>query len=252
MQNETQSIARIKPRDLEFTYFFKFSGSQEDWNTYERAGAQILNQGYRPLIGDEIALYLYTHFSELRNKTGFKNIGKITGERPILVFNKNFKTDKGLYVIEDPKAKGLSEKFEESELEKMLKNGKEIGGIRFSRFKDIRFAPIGSYILKKQTPEQLSKNGIVIANFGREGAEKLAEIVKIFYGSCSYVYETPTTRGWGYPSIRFIEGPIIDYTNGCQYLERCLFINGTQFSFVTDIDRLRPGLIALGLRRRTN
>lgn len=53
-----------------------------------------------------------------------------------------------------------------------------MGGIRFSKDGNVRFAPRGSYTLGEHTPEQLAKQGDVVANYGVEGAEKLGEIAE--------------------------------------------------------------------------
>ena len=72
--------------------------------------------------------------------------------------------------------KGVFMLFDMLKLEKMLKNGKDINDIRFSKNGNIRFAPKGTYNLGEQTPEDFAKNGLIIANCEKEGAEKLGEV----------------------------------------------------------------------------
>lgn len=104
----------------------------------------------------------------------------------IWVFNRNLWTPKGVYVVDDPKAIGNSQELNINDLEKMLKDSKEVNGIRFSRDNRVRFAPKDSYKLgspnlnPKEYPS-LEKNGFVIASFGNEGAEKLGEVAKFCY-----------------------------------------------------------------------
>ena len=76
--------------------------------------------------------------------------------RWLWVFNRNLWTDKGVYVVRDLEAKGLSETLSENELEKMPKEGK------------VRFVPKDSYKLEYNSPEELSKNGFVIASYGKQ------------------------------------------------------------------------------------
>ena len=155
---------------------------------YREVGEQILVHNLRIPSGDELASLLHAaYFSDKSDEPEFKNIRDIIPFH-IWVFNRNLWTNKGVYVIQDPEAKGRSESLNENELEKMLKNGEKINGVRFSKDRKVKFAPTGTYRhagtystrLQDHTPEQFSKDGFIIATFGKEGAIKIAEIAAQF------------------------------------------------------------------------
>ena len=65
-------------------------------------------------------------------------------------------------------------------LEEKLSRGSQINGVRFSKAGSVRFAPLGSYTFGEQTPDEFAQNGLVIASFGIEGAQKLGEVSSKF------------------------------------------------------------------------
>ena len=152
-------------------------------DTYQSVGKQILEHNLEIPTAEQTASLLYSaYFSDEKNEPEFENIRKIMRNRWFVVFNRNLSTDKGIYVVQDNEARRLSEQLSVNDLEKRLKNGKEIKGIevRISEDGIVRFAPKGSYILGEQTSEQLSKDGFAIASYGKKGAENLAEISEQF------------------------------------------------------------------------
>jgi len=116
---------------------------------YEDHKQKLIQKGLRLPNGNELASLLYEVFCEpqLLEKSEecrqefnyFHNTYKI--------FTNNIWTPQGLYVIPETKSTG-----------------------------EIRFAPRESFIIGKQSPEDLARNGIIIANFGKEGAKKLAKV----------------------------------------------------------------------------
>src|SRR3989344_2575546 len=134
----------------------------------------------------------------------FQNVREIMRNRWLWIFNQNLWTDKGLYVIEDQKIKGLSEKLTISNLEKKLSGGTKIKGtnVRISKEGKIRFAPNDSdtYLLGEQTADQLKINDILIAQYLKEGAEKLGEIAAQFKNN-SFVYGLDISEGQN-PELR--------------------------------------------------
>ena len=169
----------IPHEDKEITFAYPSFGP----DTYQSVGKQILEHNLEISTAEQTASLLYSaYFSDEKNEPEFENIRKIMRNRWFVVFNRNLSTDKGIYVVQDNEARRLSEQLSVNDLEKRLKNGKEIKGIevRISEDGIVRFAPKGSYILGEQTSEQLSKDGFAIASYGKKGAENLAEISEQF------------------------------------------------------------------------
>ena len=151
-------------------------------NIYSKVGAEILKQGMKVPIGGYIASLVHSVYSDdsVVSEPEFQEIKEIIRERELLIFNRNLWTKEGVYVVPDPEAIGKSQPLNQNDLEKMLKESKEFNGIRFSRDGKVRFAPKGSYQLGTHSPEYLTKDGFMIASYGTEGAEKLAEVSSKF------------------------------------------------------------------------
>ena len=192
-------------------------------NTYRDVGKQILENNLQIPTSEQIASLLHASYcSELKDEPEFQNIRKIMSDRWLWVFNRNLWTDKGVYVIPDLEAKGLSETLNENELEALLKNGKEINGVRFSKDKKVRFAPKDSY------KDELAENGFVVASYGKEGAEQLAEISTKFlsgfrvYGLNLQKGDTSQLRcsalgGYGGYGLEVVGDDFDDYRRGCSF-----------------------------------
>jgi len=163
-------------------------------NTYTAVGKEILRQGMKVPTGDYMASLLHTAYcdSSVSNEPEYQNVRDIMKNRWLWVFNRNLWTKDGAYVLQDLKAIGRSQLLNQKDLEKMLKGSKGMpNGVRFSKDKKVRFAPKESYQLETQTPEQLAKNGFIIASYGIEGAEKLGEVSSKFKEK-PYVYGVET------------------------------------------------------------
>ena len=93
------------------------------------------------------------------------------------MFNVNFWTPEGVYVCHDPY---LREGYTSTDIiEDRLKHGsRELSnGIRISAAESVRFAPKETYKPGEHTPDSLAKDGFMIASFGEEGAQKIAEVI---------------------------------------------------------------------------
>ncbi len=150
-------------------------------SNYRKVGEEILNKEYRIPTGDETASLLHAaYFSDVRDELEFDNIRRIMDNinNCVWIYNRSLWTDKGVYIVQDQGARGRSENFNENELEKMLKNGENINGVRFSKDKIVRFAPKETYTSEiHMKPEKLSKDGYITASYGQDGAKKLGEFV---------------------------------------------------------------------------
>ena len=176
----------IPHEDKEITFAYPSFGP----DTYQSVGKQILEHNLEIPTAEQTASLLYSaYFSDEKNEPEFENIRDVMRNRWLWIFNRKLWTDKGVYTKFDPEAKGINEQLDIKNLEKKLRNGKEIKGIevRFSEDNCIRFAPKGSYKLGDHTPESLAKDGNVISEYGEEGAEKLGEIAAQFKYSL-YLY----------------------------------------------------------------
>ena len=160
-------------------------------NTYIGVGSEILKQGLLVPTGDYTAPLIHSAYcdEEVTSEPEFESVREIMKNRWLWVFNRNGWTNKGVYVSQDLEAKGLSAPLDVRELEKSLKGGREFNGIRFSEDGRVRFAPKELYVLGNHTPDSLSKDGFIIASFGKDGAEQIAEV------SSKFKYNNPMTYG---------------------------------------------------------
>jgi len=148
---------------------------------YRTVGGEILNKGLLVPNGDYTASLVHAAYcSKIKDEPESQNIKEILKQKYLWVFNRVLSTYKGIYLLQDEKAIGLSQPLNESKLEKMLNGGKDIKGIRFSNNKKLRFAPKGSYSFGEHTPDSLVNDGFMIASYNLEGAEKLAEASSTF------------------------------------------------------------------------
>lgn len=165
-----------------------FAYPSEAPDDYAKVGKSILEQGFKVPLGDYTASLVHPAYcSKNNNKPEFRNVRNVMRNIWIWIFNINLWTNNGVYVLQDTEAIGRSQELDSNELEKMLKGGREIKGIRFSEDKKLRFAPKGSYTLDFQTSESFAKDGFIIASFGQKGAEKLGEVSTKFKGQ-PYIY----------------------------------------------------------------
>src|SRR3989338_103050 len=172
--------------------------------SYQRVGKQILEHGLIiPTAEETVSLLHIAYCSRLKAKSEFENIRDIMRDYWVAVFNRKLWMENGVYTIFDPEVKGKGEQLTIDDLEKRLKNGKEIKGIEIRISEDgiVRFAPKGSYKLGDHTSDSLSKDGNVISEYGREVAEKLGEIT-------TQLGRNPTVWGLNikkeeYPELRF-------------------------------------------------
>ena len=165
---------------LEITYENKkvtFAYPSFGPDNYLNIRKQILeNNLLIPTAEQTVALLHRAYLSEFKDAPEFQNIREIMKKKWLLVFNRNLWTNKGVYVVQDSEAKIRSEKLKISNLEEELKNSEEINTVKFSKNGKVRFAPKNSYMLEENRPDSLAENGFVIANYGKQGAKKLAEI----------------------------------------------------------------------------
>ncbi|MFA5952992.1 MAG: hypothetical protein WC812_00190 [Candidatus Pacearchaeota archaeon] len=177
----------VPHNDKEIAFIYPAVGP----NTYLNVGKVILGKGMNVPTGDETASLLYSAYcSELTNESEFQDVKNIMEKNWLWVYNQDLWTDKGVFVVKDLKSLGISPFLNVNELEKKIlkeNNAREIKGIKFSEDGLVRFAPKGSYTLRKVSSEDFVKNGFIIASCGEKGAEKLGEVSTKFKNK-PYIY----------------------------------------------------------------
>jgi|SRR3989344_929386 len=165
-------------------------------SNYQNVGKQILKDGQQVPTGDYTASLLHATYCDdsVANEPEFKNVRSLMKTNWLWVFNNNLWTSNGVYVIQDEEATGRSKPVNIRTLEKRLKSGKEISGVRFSRDGRVIFVPKEIYLLGDNTPETFAKDGFIIASCGQEGAEKLGEVSAKF-GNKPYIYGVHVQEG---------------------------------------------------------
>jgi len=151
-------------------------------HNYQTVGRGLKARNLELPNGDYTASLIHASYCSGVQAPEFQEVRDTMKNKWIWVFNRNLWTPNGLYVVSDPEAKGLSEKLDTKVLERKLKGAKELswGGIRFSKDGSVRFAPKDSYDLGEHKPEELAKQGDVVASYGIKGAEKLGEVASKF------------------------------------------------------------------------
>ncbi len=153
-------------------------------HNYPTVGKGILARGLTLPIAEQTAYLLHAAYC---GPEDFKEREEITKIRDLIMknrwlwsFDQNLWTSKGVYVVSDPEAIGVSQPLDQEDLERKLSESPAGSPILYSSDGTIRFAPKGSYSIGEHTKESLAKDGFVVASFGQEGAERLAEVSEEF------------------------------------------------------------------------
>lgn len=195
-------------------------------NTYRAVGQEILKNGQKVPTGEDISSLLHSAYCNpsVKDVPEFKDVRDTMRNRWIWVFNRNLWTSEGVYSIKDEETIGRSEPLDVKNLEKMLKGGKEIKGIRFSKDGKVGFAFNGSYKLGQITPQEFSENGFIIAVNGVEGAKKLGEVSSTFRDK-PYVYGVGVEDGQTEQRVSAVyeSGDGLWFVGGDWYVGSCGF-----------------------------
>ena len=98
-------------------------------------------------------------------------------------------------------------------LDKMLKNGTEVNGVRFSKDETVRFAPKSTYELGLHTPKSLANDGFMVASYGVKGAKRMARVAGTFdYGIRTFGRDTQA----GQPPVKGLSA-VGDYGGGLDF-----------------------------------
>lgn len=164
-------------------------------SSFDNAGEAILKEGLMLPSGDQIASLLHAVYfgsKKFIESPQSKKIKKIISQSdPLWIFNRNLWTNEGLYVVTNLGKQEFTQELVISDLEKKLNGGIKIEkGIKFSRDRKLRFVPKFSYDFSiKYGLEEFTKEGQIIANYGKRGSQKLGEVAfklgsvpSVFYG----------------------------------------------------------------------
>lgn len=147
---------------------------------YRTAGELILKAGLQIPTGKQMAFFL-------DNCYNIEEIAKSREAQEVREkirawfwdFKKNRYTmhgpenQRGLWVVRDVRAVGLSEELDKQQLEKMLDSKIEIKGVKFSSDKSVAFAPEKTYLNK---PFDEANGYLIARGEGEEGAEALVRV----------------------------------------------------------------------------
>ncbi len=150
---------------------------------YFGVGEDIMRNGLALPTGDLTAHLLYAAccVPESQRVSEFADVREKMQKSWLWLYQVNFWTRKGIYVVQDSESRGTASKFDVDFLEK-LEDGSTHKRVRFSKDGTVRFAPESTYVLGEHTPESLANDGFVIASFGVEGAKALAQVANTFEG----------------------------------------------------------------------
>ena len=165
---------RVYPQEKLLTFVHPSQGPHD----YRTVGKGILSRNLTIPSGEQTAYLVQGAYGS--EEPEFREIQETMQSRFLWVFNRNLWTTKGVYVVHDNLAVGLTQELKSSELEEKLDKGSEQEGVRLSKDGNIRFASRSTYRLGEHTPESLAKDGFVIASYGVSGAEALGEVASRF------------------------------------------------------------------------
>mgnify|MGYP001565948669 CR=1 FL=1 len=167
---------------------------------YQVVGKRIIANGLSVPNGDETALLIHQAYAGgLEDEAKFKGVRKLASNRFFWIFNRNLWTDEGMFSIPDREAIGMNQHLDEKVLERKVRGHKAVKGVIFGE-EGVRFAEKDSYAFGEMSPDQLAKDGAMIAQYGREGAKLLSEASAtlrnkpVTYGLNIEKGQTPETR----------------------------------------------------------
>jgi len=139
--------------------------------TYGKVAELIDSEGLKRPTSPELASLVYDAWKNPKGE-GESEILKILKNNWFWEFTGNFylpksneEVNNGVIIVYNPDIKNGVLSMDKSSLIKRLNENDS----------DVKFVPFG-YRTKNQTPNELEKNSYIIARYGEEGAEKMAEV----------------------------------------------------------------------------
>ncbi|HIH14107.1 MAG TPA: hypothetical protein HA224_02520 [Nanoarchaeota archaeon] len=193
------------------TFIYPFKGP----GTYNGVGQEVLAGGELVPTGDLTAVLLEAAccVPKFKKAPEFVEVRQIMRDSWFWAFQANLWTPNGVYVRHDSKAEGLELEMDVRTLDKMLKNGTEVNGVRFSKDETVRFAPKSTYELGLHTPKSLANDGFMVASYGVKGAKRMARVAGTFdYGIRTFGRDTQA----GQPPVKGLSA-VGDYGGGLDF-----------------------------------
>ena len=163
---------RVPVEDNELVYVLPAVGR----GSYLSVGREILNSNLMVPTGELTAPFVRELYcGELRDKPQLVDARGIVRTRWLPVYQVNSHGFDGLFSVQDETVEGLAKIMDRGALRQELDGGFEHRRVRFSKNGKVAFAPRGSYFFGEMTPDELAKDGAMIAQYGSEGARLLAE-----------------------------------------------------------------------------
>ena len=197
-----QTLMVVDTSEGEDSFVYPVIGPED----YRSVGAQILKSGLMIPTGLQVSKHLrecYASNNQEIVKSPEAGIMRDTMKNGWLwVFNRRGWTPRkaenaGVYVAHDSKAIGLSEKLNIEQLEDLLSGGTLERGVRFSKDRNVRFAPESTFV-NINAHDDLAQHGMVIADYDVKGAENLAEVSKV-------IGRKPVVRTYNNNSDKFVD-----------------------------------------------
>ena len=145
-------------------------------NNYLNNAKQLRKSDLTLPNGYNSALLLEASYFPEDDAPEFQDVRQKMKNNWLNVYERVLWTLEGAYVVDDSEGEGLSVALKVGDLEKSLEGSSEIKGVRFSKDKKIRFAPRDRIKLGEQSAEDLADEGLTIATYMPEGAEKLSKV----------------------------------------------------------------------------
>lgn len=163
---------RVPVGDNELVYVLPAVGH----GSYLNVGREILNSNLMVPTGELTAPFVRELYcGELRDEPQLVDARSRVRTRWLPVYQVNSHGFDGLFSVQDETVEGLAKIMDREALRQELDEGFEHGQVRFSKNGKVAFAPRGSYFFGEMTPDELAKDGAMIAQYKPEGARLLAQ-----------------------------------------------------------------------------
>mgnify|MGYP001578047303 CR=1 FL=1 len=246
-ETKTQYVARVEeisyPYTLNKKLFVPHTNGEKVFaspvfrqGNYRELGAGILENNMI-LPGRETSSLLHPAYCTNANDEAFQEVRNSIRYGWLSIFLQELSTDYGFYSIVDKKALGTS--IDAGALEKRLarqmKHWKKIKGtgIRTNEDRSIQFVEEGAYARGEVTAEELATDNGMIANYNKEGAEKLSEVAAQLPDKRAVIHRLKIEKGQA-PQLR------VSTLDECDNRLRVIG---------SDFDELRGGGHAFGVLR---
>lgn len=145
---------------------------------YKTIASDILGRFQRLPTSAEIASSVHATYSSVvkQDENSRNHLQQIMRKGCLWIFNRNLWTPEGVYVWQQDSPVETTELPTPEALKALLRGGGETGGVKVSPDGKLRFAPKETYHGGEHSPEELARDGFIVASFGKEGGKQLADV----------------------------------------------------------------------------